>query len=59
MLARFITSNSSRTDKMNNRSERCKEKTNACTVEIVVTLNDVPLEVRKKAASEPIYITHL
>ncbi len=44
---------------MNNRSECCKEKPNAYAVEIVVTLNDVPLEVRKKAASEPIYITHL
>ena len=28
-------------------------------VPIVVTLNDVPLEVNKKPASEPIYFTHL
>lgn len=26
---------------------------------IVVSLNDVPLEARKKAASEPTYIAHL
>jgi hypothetical protein len=44
---------------MKNRSECCKEKPNAYAAEIVVTLNDVPLEARKKAASEPIYITHL
>ena len=28
-------------------------------VQIVMTLNDAPIEVRKKSANEPIYITHL
>ena len=41
------------------QSKCCKEKLDGSTIEIVVTLNDVPLEVRKKAAREPIYITHL
>jgi len=44
---------------MNNQSQCCKEKLDDSTVQIIVTLNEVPLEVRKKAASEPIYITHL
>ncbi len=46
-------------DKMNNQSRCCKEKLDNSTIKIVVSLNDVSLEVRKKAASEPIYITHL
>ncbi|MGD0645569.1 MAG: hypothetical protein ABSA75_11755 [Candidatus Bathyarchaeia archaeon] len=44
---------------MNNQSKCCKEKLDSGTVRIFVTLNDVPLEARKKAANEPIYITHL
>lgn len=48
-----------RSDKMNNQSRTCKEKLDESTVQIVMTLNDIPLEVRKKAASEPIYIAHL
>jgi len=44
---------------MNNQPKCCKEKLDSSIVQIVVTLNDVPLEVRKKSASEPIYFTHL
>jgi hypothetical protein len=44
---------------MNNQSRRCQEKQDDSTVQIVLTLNEAPLEVRKKAANEPIYIAHL
>ncbi|MGA3060297.1 MAG: hypothetical protein ABSD92_08005 [Candidatus Bathyarchaeia archaeon] len=44
---------------MNNQSKGCKEKLESDVVQVVVALNDVPLEVRKKSDSEPIYFTHL
>jgi hypothetical protein len=44
---------------MDNQSKCFKEKINIDPVQIVVALNDVPIELRKKSASEPIYITHL
>jgi hypothetical protein len=41
-------------------SNKCVKGTLESGVDpIVVPLNDVPLEVRKKAASEPTYIAHL
>ena len=48
-----------RSNKMKNQPNYCEEKIDSSTVPIVVTLNDVSLEVRKKSASEPIYFTHL
>jgi len=42
---------------MNNKCGKEKLKDNV--EPIVVTLNDVPSELRKKAASEPTYIAHL
>lgn len=44
---------------MKNQLNRCEEKIDSSTVQIVVTLNEVSLEVRKKSASEPLYFTHL
>ena len=48
-----------RNTRMNNQSKCCKEKMDIDAVQIVMTLNDAPIEVRKKSANEPIYITHL
>lgn len=44
---------------MDNQPIRSTEKIVMNTVQIVVSLSDVPIEVRKKSANEPIYITHL
>ena len=44
---------------MNNQSKCSKEQLNIGNIQTVITLNDIPLEVRKKAADEPIYITHM
>jgi len=44
---------------MKNQSNCCEEKADICTVPIIVTLNDISLEVKKKPASEPVYFTHV
>jgi hypothetical protein len=44
---------------MKKQSQCCKEKLDNSTIPAVITLNDIPLEERKRAAKEPIYITHL
>jgi hypothetical protein len=51
--------NMGRSDKMNNQSKVCKKKLNRGTVQIAKSLSNVSIEVRKKAASEPIYVNHL
>ena len=48
-----------RSDKMNNQSKCCEDQLDSGIVKTVVTLKDVPLEVRKKLASKPLYFTHL
>jgi hypothetical protein len=48
-----------RSNKIKNQPNRCKEKMDISTVPIIVTLNDISLEVRKKPASEPVYFTHV
>ncbi len=45
--------------KMNSQPEHSKLKLDGSVVPIVLTLNDGPLEVRKKSVNEPIYIDHL
>jgi hypothetical protein len=46
-------------NKMGNQSKYSKEKLDSVVVPIVLMLNGSPIEVRKKFASEPIYIDHL
>jgi hypothetical protein len=46
-------------NKMNNQSKHSKEKLDSSIVPIVLTLNDVTLEERKKSATQPTYIDHL
>jgi hypothetical protein len=46
-------------NKMKNQSKYSMKKLDGGVVPIVLTLNDTPLEVRKKSASEPTYIDHL
>ncbi len=43
---------------MNNQSKSSKKNLDNDVVPIVLTLKEVTLEVRKKSASEPIYIAH-
>jgi len=44
---------------MKNQPNCCKEKMDINAVPIVVTLNDVSLEVNRKPAREIVYFTHL
>jgi len=46
-------------DKMNNQSKYCTKKLNKGIVQMSKSLTDISLEMRKKSASEPIYIAHL
>jgi len=54
-----VRSKAWRSNKMKNQSNCCEEKVDICTVPIIVTLNDISLEVKKKPASEPVYFTHV
>jgi len=44
---------------MNRQSEQSKVHLDGGLVPIVLTLNDVPLKIKKNSASEPIYIDHI
>jgi hypothetical protein len=44
---------------MNNQTKRSKKNTDTDPIQIVVNVDEMPIEIRKKSSDEPIYITHL
>jgi hypothetical protein len=48
-----------RSGEMKNQPKYRMENLDSGVVPIVLTLNDVPLKVKKNSESEPIYIDHL
>jgi hypothetical protein len=46
-------------NKMKNQYRSSKEKLDSGVIPIVLTIDDVPIELRRKSANEPTYVDHL